>query len=140
VGRNEGPERDFQEGAHKQIEERGDMDMESEALKMIITVLLILLLLLLCAVFYVGRYRMARVYNWNGGRYCYLGYVPIRRKNGNFVVRLGESVVDLAHTTDYRICPGKAFCRKNRYRGMIVYAERKRNYLVIDYGGIYFKD
>lgn len=110
--------------------------MENEMLKWIITVLLLLFLLLLCAALYTGHYRMARVYNWNGRRYCYLGYVPIRKENGNFIIRIGERMVDLARTTDYRICPGKAFCRKNRYRGMVVYAEGERCYLVIDDGAL----
>lgn len=108
------------------------MDMEVEVLKIMITILLLLLILLLGAVFYAGIYRMARVYNWNGKRYCYLGYVPIRRENGNFVVRIGEHMVDLSRTTAYRICPGRAFCRKNRYRALVVYAEGERSYLVID--------
>lgn len=113
--------------------------MENDALKIVITILLLLLLLFLGAAFHAGLYRMARVYNWNGKRYCYLGYVPIRRENGNFVVRIREHMVDLAHTTDYRICPGKAFCRKNRYRGMVVYAEGERNYLIIgDVGEDFF--
>ena len=55
---------------------------------------------------------MARVYNWNGRRYCYLGYVPIRRKNGDFVIRIGEHMVDLSRTTAYRICVGKVFAGK----------------------------
>lgn len=114
--------------------------MENEILKWAITILLLLLLLLLGAAFHAGIYRMARVYNWDGRRYCYLGYVPISRENGNFVVRIRERMVDLARTTDYRICPGKVFCRKNRYHGMVVYAEGERNYLVIDGVEMYFKD
>ena len=106
--------------------------MGNETLKVMITILLLMLLLLLGGLFYAGVYRMARVYNWNGRRYCYLGYVPIRRENGNFVVRLGERMVDLSRTTAYRICLSKAFCRKNRYCAFVVYAEGERDYLVID--------
>ena len=112
--------------------------MENEVLKWLITILLLVLLLLLGAAFHAGVYRMARVYNWDGRRYCYLGYVPIRKENGNYVVRIRERMVDLARTTDYRICPSKAFCRKNRYRGMVVYAEGERCYLVIDGVGLDF--
>lgn len=114
--------------------------MEGEVLKIMITILFLLLLLLLAAMLHAGVYRMARVYNWNGRRYCYLGYVPIRREKGNFAVRIGEHMVDLAHTTDYRLCLSKAFCRKNRYRGMVVYAEGERNYLVVDCGVLDFPE
>lgn len=77
-------------------------------------------------------YRMVRIYNWNGKRYCYLGMTPIRREGGGFAVYLGENIVDLAYTTSYCICPGKAFCRKNRYREFYVYAEKDRAYLIVD--------
>ena len=116
------------------------MGMESEVFKIMITILFLLLLLLFAAMLHAGVYRMARVYNWNGRRYCYLGYVQIRRENGNFAVRIGEHMVDLARTTDYRICLSRAFCRKNRYRGMVVYAEGERNYLVIDGGVLDFSE
>ncbi|MCM1174425.1 MAG: hypothetical protein NC341_05165 [Blautia sp.] len=112
--------------------------MESETLQWTITILLLLMLLLSGAALYAARCRMARVCNWNGRRYCYLGYVPIRREKGNFVIRIGEHMTDLAHTADYRICPGRAFVRKNRYRGLVVYAEGERRYLVIEDGVSYF--
>ena len=83
-----------------------------------------------------GLYRMARIYNWNGKRYCYLGMTPIKREGGGFAIYLGENIVDLAYTTAYCICPTKAFCKKNRYREFYVYAEKDRNYLVIDKGPI----
>ena len=99
--------------------------------------------LLLCALFCIafllvllwirmGVYRMARIYNWNGKRYCYLGMTPIRKEGSGFAVYLGENIVDLAYTTAYHICPGKAFCRKNRYREFYVYAEQDRSYLIVD--------
>lgn len=101
-------------------------------LKWALTAFLLLLLLLLVVLCHTGFYGMARIYNWNGRRYCYLGYVPIRRSNGEFVVRIGETMVDLSRTTAYQICVSKAFYRKNKYCGMFVYADGKRNYLVIE--------
>ena len=99
--------------------------------------------LLLCGLFCIafllvmlwlrmGIYRMARIYNWNGKRYCYLGMTPIRREGRSFSVYLGENMVDLAYTTAYCICPGKAFCAKNRYREFYVYAEGDRAYLIVN--------
>ena len=55
-----------------------------------------------------------------------------RRKNGDFVIRIGEHMVDLSRTTAYRICVSKAFCRKNRYGGMVVYADGMQKYLIIE--------
>lgn len=101
-------------------------------LKWTLTILLVLLLILSVILMHAGLYRMARVYNWNGRRYCYLGSVPVRRENGKLVVRIGEHLVDLSRTTDYRICVSKAFDRKNKYREMLVYADGSRNYLVVD--------
>lgn len=111
--------------------------MESETLKIIITVLFLLLLLLLGAVFYAGLYRMARVYNWNGRRYCYLGCVPVRRENGHFRVKIGERMVDLSRTTDYRICPG-SFLPEVQISGDGRIRGGERRYLVIDGGDVYF--
>ncbi len=112
--------------------------MENEILRMIITILLLFLLFLLIIVCHAGVYGMARVYNWNGRRYCYLGFVPIRRKNGDMVVRIGEHMTDLSRTTAYRICVSRAFCRKNRYREMLVYVDGEKNYLLIDSPAMWF--
>lgn len=109
---------------------RGSMGIEMQ--RWILTALLGALLLFLMILCHAGFYRMARVYNWNGRRYCYLGYVPIRRKNGEFVIRIGEHMVDLSRTTAYRICVSKAFYRKNRYGGMVVYADGMQKYLIIE--------
>ena len=106
--------------------------MENEMLKWMLTILLALLFVLAVTLLYAGVYRMARVYNWNGRRDCYLGCVPVRRENGKLVVRIGEHMVDLSRTTDYRIRVSRAFGRKNRYRELLVYADGSRNYLVVD--------
>lgn len=103
--------------------------------KIIIT-LLFLLLLLISTVLYMVCCGTARVYNWNGKRYCYLGYVPIRRRDGAFVLHISERMVELSHTTRYRICPGRIFCRKNRYRDMYVYADGSSNHLVVERGAM----
>lgn len=100
--------------------------------RLVITVLFFMVLWLVSVMLHAGLYGMARIYNWNGKRYCYIGYAPIRREGEGFSVRIGEKMVDLSHTTLYRICPSRAFCRRNRYRGMSVYADRSRSYLVVD--------
>lgn len=93
--------------------------------------LFLLLIFLLLLALYLGSYGLARIYNWNGKRYCYIGAVPIRKRKDAYTVHIGERMVDLSHTTAYRICPGRAFCRKNRYRGMVVYADKSSRYLII---------
>lgn len=106
--------------------------MENEMLRWTLTVLLLLLLLFLIMICHIGFYRMARVYNWNGRRYCYLGCVPVHKENGELAVRIREHMVDLSRTTAYQIRVSKSFLKKNRYRKMLVYADGGRNYLVID--------
>ncbi len=97
-----------------------------------ISTLFVFLILFVIVMLYTLCYGMARIYNWNGNRYCYLGYVPIKREDSGFSVRIGERMVELSRTTVYRICPGRAFCRKNRYRYLYVYADGSRNYLVVE--------
>lgn len=103
-----------------------------EAVFRIVTVSLMTVLILLLMMLHIGRYGMARIYNWNGKRYCYLGYVPIQKEGSGFAIHIREHMVDLSRTTAYQICPGRAFCKKNRYKGMFVYADKSRRYLVID--------
>lgn len=98
----------------------------------IIEVLFLLLIFLLLLALYLGSYSLARIYNWNGKRYCYIGSAPIRKAKDAYAVHIGERMVNLSHTTAYQICPGRAFCRKNRYRGIIVYADKSSSYLVVD--------
>ena len=104
----------------------------NDILRIMISVLLLLLILLVAVMLYTICYGMARIYNWNGNRYCYLGYAPIKREGSGFSVRIGERMVELSRTTVYRICLGRSFCRKNRYRDLYVYADGSRNYLVVE--------
>lgn len=108
----------------------------NDILRIMISVLLLLLILLVAVLLYTICYGMARIYNWNGNRYCYLGYAPIKREGSGFSVRIGEWMVELSRTTVYKICPGRAFCRKNRYRDLYVYADGSRNYLVVENGAM----
>lgn len=103
-----------------------------EKLRLMLTALFCIAVLFMLVMLFVGFYQTARVYNWNGRRYCYIGCARIRKEEGEFALRLGERMVDLSHTTLYRICPGKLFCRKNQYRNMYIYAEGSRSHFVID--------
>ena len=108
----------------------------NDIFKIMISILLLILILLTAVMMYTLCYGMARIYNWNGNRYCYLGFAPIKREGSGFLLRIGERMVDLSRTTVYRICPGRAFCRKNQYRAMYVYADGSRNYLVVENGAM----
>ena len=108
----------------------------NDTIKIMISILLLILILLVAVMLYTLCFGMARIYNWNGNRYCYLGYVPIKREGSGFSLRIGERMVDLSHTTVYRICPVRAFCRKNQYRALYVYADGSRNYLVVENGAM----
>lgn len=108
----------------------------NDTIKIMISILLLILILLVAVMLYTLCFGMARIYNWNGSRYCYLGYVPIKREGSGFSLRIGERMVDLSRTTVYRICPVRAFCRKNQYRALYVYADGSRNYLVVENGAM----
>ncbi|MBO5208865.1 MAG: hypothetical protein J6B68_05910 [Lachnospiraceae bacterium] len=106
--------------------------MGEEMLRSMITVLFLMIMILLAVMIHTAFYRMARIYNWNGKRYCYLGYVPIQKDGKNFAIHIREKMVDLSHTTRYEIGLSKNFYKKNRYKDMFVYADGARNYLIID--------
>ncbi|MCH5255989.1 MAG: hypothetical protein J1D87_01800 [Lachnospiraceae bacterium] len=106
--------------------------MEDGILLVTVAALFVIVIALIAFMLYFRIYRMARIYNWNGKRYCYLGNAALRREGKDFAIRLGERMVDLSHTTLYRICPSRAFCMKNRYRDMFVYADGDRRHVVVD--------
>ncbi len=84
------------------------------------------------ALLHIVRYHTARIYNWNGSRYCYLGRVGVYRNGGGYLVRIGERMADLSYTTRYRICLSGYFVRKNRYADMELRAGRARSLLHVD--------
>ena len=91
----------------------------------------LMIMILLAVMIHTAFYRMARIYNWNGKRYCYLG-MPDSKDGKNFAIHIREKMVDLSHTTRYEIGLSKNFYKKNRYKDMFVYADGARNYLIID--------
>lgn len=106
--------------------------MEEEILRTAVFILFLAVIALVSLMLYARVYGMARIYNWNGRRYCYLGNAALHKAGKDFEIRLGERMVDLSHTTLYRICPSRAFCKKNRYRDMFIYADGSRSHLVVD--------
>lgn len=108
--------------------------MTEEIFRIVIAVLLLFVILFAGVMLHTVRFGMARIENWNGERYCYLGYRRIRKEDGDFAVWIGERMLDLSCTTVYRIWPGRAFCRKNRFRNLFVYADGGRGHLVIEDG------
>lgn len=86
----------------------------------------------LCGFVYTVRYMSARIYNWNGKRYCYLGRARLRRSGGGYLVCIGERMADLSYTTWYQICLSKPFIRRNRYKDMMLCAGRSRCLLHVD--------
>lgn len=78
------------------------------------------------------RNHTARIYNWNGNRYCYLGRARLLRIDGGYQVCIGERMADLSYTTLYQICPSKRFVRRNRYRDMALCAGNAQCLLHVD--------
>lgn len=95
-------------------------------------VCLVVLFMLLATALYGIRYRTARIYNWNGKAYCYLGRALLNRDGGGYRIRIGERMADLSYTTLYRICPSGQFIRKNRYADMMLCAGNSRCLLHVD--------
>ncbi len=106
--------------------------MEESLFRMTAAGLLLLVVIMMCLFIYGIVYKAARIYNWNGRRYCYMGSAAIHKKGGGFALYLSERMTDLSFTTLYRICPTRAFCMKNRYKDMFVYVGKDRGYLVVN--------
>ena len=106
--------------------------MYNEILRAAVVTLFLIVIALITLMLYIRIYCTARIYNWNGKRYCYLGNATLHKEGKDFAIMLGERMVDLSHTTLYRICPSRAFCLKNRYRDMFIYADKDRRHLVVD--------
>lgn len=93
--------------------------------------LAVLAVSLLTALFEIRNYT-ARIYNWNGSRYCYLGRARLLRISGGYQMRIGERMADLSYTTLYQICPSKRFVRRNRYMDMALCAGNAQCLLHVD--------
>lgn len=106
--------------------------MQEEMLRAVMVGMFMIVMALMSVMLYVRIYGMARIYNWNGKRFCYLGRVPLHKEGQDFVIRIGEHMVDLSYTTLYRVCPSRAFCVRNRYRDVFFYADGGRQHLVVD--------
>ena len=106
--------------------------MQEEMLRLVLVGLFLIITALTALMLYIRIYGMARIYNWNGKRFCYLGTAPLRKEGKDFAIRIGERMVDLSYTTLYRVCPSRSFCVKNRYRDVFFYADGDRQHLVVD--------
>lgn len=64
---------------------------------------------LLWVMFYY--YGTVKVYNLTEHKqYKYLGYLWIRKKQGEYILHLPEEMIYNSHTTRYKIIPEKQFC------------------------------
>lgn len=106
--------------------------MQEELLRAVMVGMFMIVMALTVLMLYIRIYGMARIYNWTGKRFCYLGTAPLRKEGKDFAIRIGERMVDLSYTTLYRVCPSHAFCMRNRYRDVFFYADGGRQHLVVD--------
>ena len=106
--------------------------MQEEMLRAVMVGMFMIVMALTALMLYIRIYGMARIYNWNGKRFCYLGTAPLRKEGKDFAIRIGEHMVDLSYTTLYRVCPSRSFCMKNLYRDVFFYADGRRQHLVVD--------
>lgn len=106
--------------------------LKEEMFRSMIMVLLVAVFLFMLFFITVMCQHVVRIYNWDGTKYNYLGYAPIRKENGGRAIHISEKMVDLSHTTSYQLVFGKTCFQKHRYRELFVYAKQQRNYLVIE--------
>lgn len=95
-------------------------------------IIMTLVSVLLLTALYGITCRTARIYNWNGRRYCYLGRAVLRRNGGGYSVHIRERMADLSYTTLYQVCPSKGFVRRNRYKDMVLTAGKAWCLLHVD--------
>ncbi len=98
----------------------------------IVVICLAALAVLLAVAAYRMRCGTARVYNWDGKRFCYLGRAALHRDGAGYRIAIGERMADLSYTTLYRICPSRRFVRRNRYQDMVLSAGREKCMLPIE--------
>lgn len=96
-----------------------------------VSALAVLCLFLLLVRFGV-KHCTARIYNWDGKRYRYLGRAGLHRGRSGYRIAISERMADLSYTTLYRICPSRHFVRSNRYRDMVLRAGREQLAVTVD--------
>lgn len=93
--------------------------------------LLVLAGLLFCGLYEI-RYRMVRVYNWDGSRYRLLGYLRLKKagsvhldfmeRNDTYVIKMTERMWDISYTTRYLLLPSKQLARQKKTAGLLLQA------------------
>jgi hypothetical protein len=103
--------------------------------------LLAMAVLLFCGLREV-RYRMVRVYNWDGRRFRFLGYLRLQKanraqldldtENDTYVISLTERMWDLSYTTRYLLLPSKQLLRKKKNGSLIFQAGREMAWMAME--------
>jgi hypothetical protein len=88
------------------------------------------------------RYRTVRVYNWDGRKFRFLGYLRLKKAkraqldldtgNDTYVINLTERMWDLSYTTRYLLLPSKQFLGKKKNGSLIFQAGQERVWMAMD--------
>lgn len=78
------------------------------------------------------RYHTVRIYNWDGGRYRFLGRECLHRKNDFYVINMAERIGDLSYTTRYRLAASPEFVRKHRFESLLLRAGTREVWLPVE--------
>lgn len=83
---------------------------------------LLILMIALAAAWYDLTYCTVRIYNWDGGRYRFLGRERLQRGNGAYVVAMRERMGEVSRTTRYLILASAGFVKRHRYETLLLRA------------------
>jgi hypothetical protein len=75
---------------------------------------------------------MVRVYNWDGSRYRFLGYLRLKKarrehlditgRNDTYVIKMTEHMWDISYTTRYLLLPSKQLTRQKKNASLLLQA------------------
>jgi hypothetical protein len=112
------------------------MRIETEVLA-----LLVLAGLLVCGLREL-RYRTVRVYNWDGRKYRFLGYLRLQKAkraqldlntgNDTYVINMTERMWDLSYTTRYLLLPSKQLLRRKKNGSLLLQAGRETAWMAME--------
>lgn len=80
------------------------------------------LILVLAAVWYDLTYHTVKIYNWDGGKYRFLGRERLRRISDTHVVTMREHIGDVSFTTRYLLFASARFVKRHRYENLLLRA------------------
>ncbi|MDE7429438.1 MAG: hypothetical protein K2N00_09270 [Lachnospiraceae bacterium] len=93
---------------------------------------LFLLAFLLAVIRHDLIWHTARIYNWDGRKYRFLGRERLRKINDTYVINMREAVGDASYTTIYLLLVSAKFVRRHRYENLLLRAGEGEVWLPVE--------